>query len=391
MTEASAGEQRPPGFLERLRASTGGVIAGACLFALSLYVLFTNEGRALRIAAALDEGLSQLVCVQSDAQPELRNDGRLVHLSGDLRTAQPLHDPNYSVSVHAVKLQRQVEMYQWVEYSDSRTVEENGEKKTETTYSYNTEWRSEVISSRHFDQEVGHMNPSEMAVESVTVVAPEVWVGNFLLSTGLVEQISEFHTLSLSALPVPVAGFLTVQDDYYYHTPNPRRPEVGDVRVRFAYAGLSGDGLYPGSAHKVSVVAQQHQQQLRPFSSRSGHTLELLYMGQLTAEELFAKEHQLNSMKAWALRLAGCTLMFLSISLSTRVIHTLVERVPLLGGLLSVGLQLFCLCSSVSLSLLTIAAGWIYYRPLLALCVAAAALVLPLALAHARAPAKKRQ
>ncbi|XP_073792491.1 transmembrane protein 43 isoform X2 [Danio rerio] len=254
MTEASAGEQRPPGFLERLRASTGGVIAGACLFALSLYVLFTNEGRALRIAAALDEGLSQLVCVQSDAQPELRNDGRLVHLSGDLRTAQ-----------------------------------------------------------------------------------------------------------------------------------------VGDVRVRFAYAGLSGDGLYPGSAHKVSVVAQQHQQQLRPFSSRSGHTLELLYMGQLTAEELFAKEHQLNSMKTWALRLAGCTLMFLSISLSTRVIHTLVERVPLLGGLLSVGLQLFCLCSSISLSLLTIAAGWIYYRPLLALCVAAAALVLPLALAHARAPAKKRQ
>lgn len=35
---------------------------------------------------------------------------------------QPLYDPNYGVTVQAVKLQRQVEMYQWVEYSESRSV-----------------------------------------------------------------------------------------------------------------------------------------------------------------------------------------------------------------------------------------------------------------------------
>lgn len=160
------------------------------------------QGRALRTASALDEGLKQVVSLHPDVMLDPQNDGRLVHLSGPLRTAQPLYDPNYSVTVQAVKLQRQVEMYQWVEYSESRDYEENGEKKTETTYTYNTEWKSEVISSRHFDQEVGHMNPSAMAVESVMVVAPDVWVGKLFLSKGLVEQINDFHTLSLQGLPV---------------------------------------------------------------------------------------------------------------------------------------------------------------------------------------------
>ncbi|ROL54773.1 Transmembrane protein 43, partial [Anabarilius grahami] len=343
-------ERKPEGFLERLSASTGGVIAGLCLFVLSLHVLFTNEGRALRTSSSLDEGLSQVVSLHPDLMLDPQNNNRLVHLTGTLRTAQPLYDPNYGVSVQTVKLQRRVEMYQWVEYSESRDIKENGETKTETTYSYNTEWKSEVISSRHFDQEVGHMNPSAMAVESVTVVAPDVWVGRLFLSKGLVEQINDFQTLSLAGLPVPVSNtFLT-----------------------------------------VSIVAMQQADQLTAFRTRAGGALEILYMGDLSAEEVFAKEHQLNAMKTWALRLGGWALMFLSVSLSTRIIYTLVDSVPVLRELVSAGLKIFALCVSCSLSLLTIAAGWIFYRPLLGVMIALLAL-LPLLIAHARAPSKKNQ
>lgn len=119
-----------------------------------------------------------------------------------------------------------------------------------------------------------------MAVESVTVAAPDVWVGKLFLSTGLMEQINDFHTLSLKEFPAFDANtFLTVYEDYFYHTANTRQPEVstglrhltrvcvcddmsidvwcvqvGDVRVSFAYAGLSGDGMYPGPAHKVRTA-----------------------------------------------------------------------------------------------------------------------------------------
>ncbi|XP_071782010.1 transmembrane protein 43 [Centroberyx gerrardi] len=380
-----------PGFLERLSDTAGGTVVGVALFFLSFYVLFSNEGRALQTASSLDEGLSQVVSLVPSSGLDRQNDNHLVHLSARLRTSSPLHDPNYKVMVQAVKLKRQVEMYQWVEYRESKDYQEDGETKTETTYTYNTEWKSELINSRNFDKEIGHINPGAMAVESVTVVAPEVRVGPFLLSKGLVEQINDFQTLSLRGFPASdFDTFLTVDGDYFYHTPYPRRPEVGDVRVSFSFAGLSGEGSYPGPAETVSVVAMQRGENLMPFKTKSGDTLEILYLQELSAQEVFEKEHQYNTMKTWGLRAAGWALMFLGISLTIRIIHTLVDWVPILRELVSLGLKLFALCVSCSLSLLTIAVGWLFYRPLVAAALGVVAL-LPVLIARSRVPAKKHQ
>lgn len=383
--------QSNPGFLERLGQTAGGTVVGVGLFFLSIYVLFTNEGRALQTASSLDEGLSQVVSLGPYSSLDLQNNNRLVHLSAQLRTSQPLHDPNYRVEVQAVKLKRQVEMYQWVEYRESKDYQEDGETKTETTYTYNTEWKSELINSRNFDKEIGHQNPSAMAVESVIVVAPEVAVGPFLLSKGLVEQINNFQTLSLRDFNAfTLDPFLSIDDDYFYHTQYPRRPEVGDVRVRFSFAGLSGETSRLGPPQTVSIVAMQRGEQLMPFKTRSGDTLEILYLEELSAEEVFQKEHQSNSMKTWALRAAGWALMFLSIQLTMRIIHTLVDWVPVLRELVSVGLKIFALCVSCSLSLLTIGAGWLFYRPLVAVALGALAL-LPVFLARSGLPVKKNE
>lgn len=383
--------QSNPGFLERLSETAGGTVVGIGLFFLSFYVLFTNEGRALQTTSSLNEGLSQVVSLEPFSSLDLQNNNRLVHLSAQLRTAQPLHDPNYRVVVQAVKLKRQVEMYQWVEYQESKDYQENGETKTETTYNYNTEWKSELVNSRNFDKEIGHQNPSAMAVESVTVVAPEVRVGPFSLSKGLVEQINNFQTLSLRDFSAfNLDPFLSIDDDYFYHTQNPRRPEVGDVRVRFSFAGLSAETSPFGPAQTVSVVAKQNGDQLQAFKTKSGDTLEILYLEELSAQEVFEKEHQYNSMKTWGLRAAGWLLMFLSIQLTMRIIHTLVDWVPLLRDLVSVGLKIFALCVSCSLSLLTIGVGWLFYRPLVAAALGALALV-PVFLARSRLPSKKNE
>ncbi|KAK6480565.1 transmembrane protein 43-like [Huso huso] len=381
--------RKKPGILERMSETAGGMVVGVGLFALSFYILFTNEGRALKTATSLDEGLSQVMPLHDIITVDPENEGRLVHLSGALRTSQPLYDPNYGISIHAVKLKRQVEMYQWVEYEDSREYEENGEVKTETKYTYNTEWKSEVINSRNFDKEIGHTNPSAMAVESVTVVAPYVSVGPLYLSAGLVEKVDTFKQLSLVRLS-PLDAFVTVYEDSFYHTHNPRRPEVGDVRVSFYYAGLSGENSPLGPAQLVSIVARQRKDQLVPFKTKSGDVLEILYQGALSAQEVFEKEHESNQMKTWALRAGGWLMMFLGISLMTRILHTIVDWLPIVRDLVSLGLRIFAVSVATSLSLLTIAAGWLFYRPLWAVLLAGLAAV-PIILTRARVPPKKHQ
>ncbi|XP_030062527.1 transmembrane protein 43 isoform X1 [Microcaecilia unicolor] len=381
--------ERKPGFLERLSETSGGMLIGLVAFALSFYLLFTNEGRAVRTAASLDEGLSIVVSLKDINGASAQNEGNLVHLSGPLKTSKPLYDPNYGISVQAAKLKRHVEMYQWVEYEDSRDYEENGETKKETRYSYNTEWKSEVVSSRHFDREIAHQNPSAMAVESFTAVASDVQMGRFSLSKGLVEKIDNFKRVSLSQVQGPHSD-VTSYEDYFYHSLDPKRPEVGDLRVSFFYAGLSGDASPLGSPDVVSVIARLRNDQLVSYQTNSGDALELLYFGAFSAKELFQKEHQSNSMKTWALRAGGWLMMFVGISLMIRIFYTLVDWFPIVRDLVNLGLKLFALCVATSLSLLTISIGWFFYRPLWALLLLALAVV-PIILAKSRVPAKKQQ
>ncbi|XP_015680450.1 transmembrane protein 43 [Protobothrops mucrosquamatus] len=381
--------EHKPGFLERLSETSGGMLVGLATFALSFYILFTNEGRTLKTASSLAEGLSLVVPLDNIQIISHENDKKLVHLSGILRTSKPLYDPSYGLSIRAVKLKRQVEMYQWVEYEESKEYEENGKVKKETKYSYNTEWKSEVVNSRNFDREIGHKNPSAMAVESFTAIASDVQVGKFFLSRGLIEKINNFKQMSLSKLEDPHADVIR-SGDYFFHSENPRRPEVGDLRVSFSYAGLSEDLSRTGPPDMVTIVARQQEDHLVPYQTKSGDVLNILYPGELTAEEVFQKEHESNSMKTWGLRAAGWLSMFLGISLMTRIIYTLVDWFPVVRDLVNIGLKGFAFCLATCLSLLTISVGWFFYRPFWAISIGLLA-VIPILIARSRVPPKKQQ
>ncbi|KAG9460681.1 hypothetical protein GDO78_020196, partial [Eleutherodactylus coqui] len=85
--------------------------------------------------------------------------------------------------------------------------------------------------------------------------------------------------------------------------------------------------LYKVSVSQVSVIARQRGGgELVPYKTKSGDQLELLYLGSHTAEEMFLAEQHSNMMKTWALRAAGWLMMFVGISLMTKIIHTLGEH-----------------------------------------------------------------
>src|ERR1043166_9414872 len=101
-------------WFSRVGQSFFGVLIGIVLVIGSVIGLFWNEGRAVQTARSLAEGRG--LVVDADAsRVDPQNEGKLVHLSGDLKTTAPLRDPDFPVSATAARLVRVVSMYQWKE------------------------------------------------------------------------------------------------------------------------------------------------------------------------------------------------------------------------------------------------------------------------------------
>ncbi|KAK3101722.1 hypothetical protein FSP39_005826 [Pinctada imbricata] len=350
--------RRNPGFLERVGNSLVGILVGIVLLIGSSALLFWNEGRAVRTAKSLDEGLSLVLPIQSAFSINNENNQKLVHVIGDLQTDKALRDDIYGVSVHAAVLKRKVEMYQWVEHESKREYNEGGQTRTETTYSYDLEWRSELVNSGSFDNTVGHHNPSSYPVDSRTF--------------RLIDQISEFHTLPESALPQPNHGNVRLFNGKYFTGEDPHRPQVGDIRVWYEYSGLSGESML-GKPDKVSIVAKQQGNRLTSYRSSYGNDIEFLYFGELSPEDIFSKEQNKNTFITWGVRFLGWLLMFVGFGCLTSIVTTLVDWLPIVRELVAAGVTIMNLSLSISLSLTVIALGWITYRPLLGLTILAMA------------------
>ena len=60
-------------------------------------------------------------------------------------------DGTFGVSVNAIMLNRNVEVYQWVEEQKSEKVKKlGGSEETITTYTYKKEWKPNLIDSKQF-------------------------------------------------------------------------------------------------------------------------------------------------------------------------------------------------------------------------------------------------
>ena len=99
-----------------MAGSIKSVLFGALLFVAAFPTIFCNEGRAVQTARSLDEGAGVVTSISPGlVDPTL--EGRLVHLSGATRTDEVLEDKEFGVSANAIKLIREVEMFQWEQSS----------------------------------------------------------------------------------------------------------------------------------------------------------------------------------------------------------------------------------------------------------------------------------
>ncbi|KAK6177060.1 hypothetical protein SNE40_015241 [Patella caerulea] len=376
--------RRNASFCERIKSSLVSFVAGLVLLAAGASLLFWNEGRAVQRAQSLDEGLSVIIPLSTTDVAFEANNGKLVHLSGPLFTEKAVTDSDYGVTVHVVKLKRIAEMLQWIEEKQVREYNVGSEVKVETSYSYSMEWKEELISSASFDSLIGHENPKTMPVKSNIFIANPVQVGNYHLSENLISSINVFKPLSNELINLPQNSGLKIYMGYVYNSFNPQQPQVGDMRLMWEYAGISGSSML-GIADQVSIIARQSGTYLTKYETEAGDDLEILYPGVLSAKEIFEREHVQNSMMTWAIRFGGWLIMFIGFGCLTSIVTTLVDWIPIVRDLVAMGVGAMNTALSVSLSITIIAIGWIRYRPMLGFTLLGIAL-LPLIISKLRRP-----
>ena len=343
----------------RLGGSFKGILFGLALLGIAVWLLFWNEGRAVRRARALTEGAGAVVSVAAGAVDPV-NEGRLVHVSGLAETFDVLRDEAFGLAVTAIHLERAVEVFQWREsHSGSTKKKLGGGTETTSTYTYETDWSAKLIDSSGFKVPAGHENPDRMPYESAKRTATDVSVGPFRLSSGLIDSMTRSEALpvaSLDGLPSDLEGKAHLANGGIYLGRSPSAPEVGDVRVAF-------EVVRPAT---VSVVARQAGNRLEPYRAGNGGSIELLSYGAVPADAMFVAAQKANSLTSWLFRLIGFLLLAFGLKLILRPLAVLADVVPAIGRVIEAASGFVAFLLAGFLWLIIVAVAWLYHRPALA-------------------------
>jgi hypothetical protein len=342
--------------LSNIGGSFKGVIFGFFLILGSIYLLWTNEGRAVHVAEALEEGAGNVKSISAD-KVDPTNEGKLVHVSGMAITKDTVSDEDFNVKLNALKLNRDVQIYQWVEKSESKSVDKiGGGTETTTEYTYTKEWVSEPIESINFKIPEGHVNTVPHNFYDKTKTAQDITIGAFHLSDELVNMITSSEKLSIKSLDTSIHKNARLSSgDIYIGSNSVASPEIGDLTISFK-------AVYP---KKVSVVAKQIGDSFEEYIASNDETVLLLKEGVSSAENMFAKAIEGNKFKTWLLRLLGFILMILGFKTILKPFVAIGKIIPFIGNIVSMGTSIISIVLALPITLIIISLAWFAYRPIL--------------------------
>jgi hypothetical protein len=364
----------------RIKNALVGILIGILLILASIYFLFWNEGRAIQTYRALAEGAGLVLSIDS-AKVDAANDGKLVHISGPVTAIGTASDPNFGVAADgALAVNREVEMYQWVEKSEDKTEKNlGGSETTTTTYSYSKQWKSRYVDSSDFKQP-GHDNP-QFAVDDAQTAVDTATVGAFTMTGSKVANLGDETQIKLTADDVSrIAGTISTnmparlnQGDIYLGQ-SATAPQIGDLKIRFERVDLK----------QASFVGRQKGDTLEPYRSTNGRDIFLSAAGDKDAAAMFKQAQDENAMITWLIRAGGLLGLFIGFKLTMMIFSVLGDVIPFLGSLIGGGTSLIALVLTLILGPVVIAIGWFAYRPLLAICIIGGGVVLAAGFAYLR-------
>ncbi|PLX37566.1 MAG: hypothetical protein C0606_04550 [Hyphomicrobiales bacterium] len=359
----------------RIRKSFGGIVAGFLLILAAIAALFWNEGRAVTMQRALEEGAGLVQTIDA-GRVDPQFDGKLVHFTADLQPQGTPGDPLFKTIVApagSLRLTRKVEMYQWVENKKTKTQKKlGGGEETVTTYSYEKIWSERAVDSSSFKHPSGHMNPPK-SLASETAHADSTKAGAITITSPSVFALGKDEPLALSEadgrtvkLAVGTGRPVHVQGGTVLLGFEPTAPLVGDLRITFSSA----------SVERVSAVGKMVGDELGSFTTSNGTNLFMVREGEATAAQMFKAAEDANTTMTWIIRIGGLLAMLAGFRLVFGVIGVLGDVVPFIGDVMrfATGLVSFALTAVIGPTVIGIA--WLYYRPVVGLSIIGVGLIL---------------
>jgi hypothetical protein len=335
--------------LGRWQGTYRGLFVGLLLVVLAFPLILWNEGSTIQATQRVDYRVDQVVSVVIDPVQSV-NDGRLVHLTGDLTPVATIVDPELGLSLPVLKLQRQSETYQWIET-----------RRTETEGTYAKAWVNEIVDSRQFRQPDQHRNPVKARFSDWESDSGKARLGSFDLPQDLIDSFNPFEVVRLTpeqlkSLPEAIRKQVRLHEGMLYFGKDPAKPQVGDVRLR--YVAVKGG--------PVSIIGRQLGNTLAPFTTQAGYRIYRLSAGrhkgdEMSREQAPASVVSLSGLMTWALRLFAWAMMATGLLIVLERVGPWTETTPVLRDLVAPGPRTFATVMAAGLVLATVAFAWSSY------------------------------
>jgi len=262
------------------------------LVVFGLILVVGNELRAVFASYDLAVGRQTVTSVDA-AKPDPTNEGKMVHVIGNLTTVKPATDIALGLSGDYALLHRIVEMNQWRKIgrrssSSPDTISANG---------FELRWSAVEVDTA-IDNAPAEQQNAPMALHSQDFFADGLQLGGFAIGRDEIRLLgSAVRVPSTSQLGDSIALALpghtpAREGDWIVLSPATSR-RVGAYRIRFEEVPLK----------EVTIVARQLGQNLVPFGV--GIKAFLVRDGEQPIESVFDVAETSNRVLTWGMRLLG--------------------------------------------------------------------------------------
>jgi hypothetical protein len=343
------------GFGSRLMSSIVGVLFGLMFFLGSFVLLWWNEGNVIAEKGSLEELKSKVVVVKSGKVLK-KNANKPIHTTAKLTTKGKIGDAPLVKAGPYLALERSVEMYQWIETSETKTKKKlGGGKEKTTTYKYHQGWKEGRVDSSSFKKPTGHLNPS-LKWKDKSVYAKSTKFGSFN-GKEVLKRVSDRQRLDLNPKMLVKPKGAEINDGMLYKRVKGNKTkadQLGDVRISYKV-------LKPGT---YSVIAVQKGKGLGEYTSSNGKSQFLVRTGAANKAAMITQAKDAAGTMALILRIVGFLVMFVGINMIVGPFSTLMDVIPFLGSAsrFVIGIAAFIIASV--LSSVTILVAMVAHNPI---------------------------